>query len=79
MHFDGADYELFTDMRKFYKLSVSLLLAIAVEEYFDDLLKDNKIEDNYLTVSYEITFDTGKDHLIWHTYWDKRLVNWKNE
>lgn len=77
--FDGKDYELCTDMRKFYKLSVSLMLAYAVEEYLNDLLEDDGIKDNYQTFSYGITSEAQKGHLIWHTFWDKRLITQKNE
>jgi hypothetical protein len=35
------DYEHLTDLRKFLKMSVSLMLALAVEEFASERLRDN--------------------------------------
>lgn len=73
--FKEVDYELFTDQRKFFKMSVSLLLTNAVEKYLEELLREDRIEDNYLNYLYKITHDLQKDYIIWHVHWDKSLIS----
>ena len=48
------DYEFFLDLRKFLKLSVSHILAIAVKKYMKRLL-EGKITDNYQIKNYILT------------------------
>ncbi len=48
-----AEYELFLDLRKFFKQSVSLLLTHAIDEYLDEMIKAyNNSTDNYPVVNY---------------------------
>lgn len=72
--FNDVDYELFTDQRKFYKLSVSLLLTQAVEEYLDELLNEERPKDNYQNCIHKITQDSQNDYIIWNIYWHKSMT-----
>lgn len=48
-----GEYEMFLDMRKIFKKSVSLLLAHAIDEYLDDIINSiNSIPDNYQVMNY---------------------------
>ena len=70
------EYEYFLDMRKFFKMSVSLLLSFAYENYLDDIigmLTDKRIGkryiDNYLPRNY-ILINKEVDSVIkWIIYW----------
>jgi len=41
-------YEMWCDVRKAFKLSASLLIALAIELYLDELLKGDGLPDNYV-------------------------------
>jgi hypothetical protein len=70
--FREDDYEYFIDMRKLYKMSVSLIVSYAVKKYFFEImnkligkfLSDNNHPNNYLLA----------DHIVdgivcWRLYW----------
>ena len=69
---DSATYEYFLDMRKLFKMSVSLLLAIAVSKYLEDIINDlcnNKNTDNYLCRNYIISKKVIDGVSCFYIYW----------
>jgi len=70
------EYEFFCDMRKFCKMSVSLLAAIAIDSFLDEIIEEhvqrdaNKKEtDNYLFHCYIIVKEVIKGNICWKLYW----------
>ncbi len=68
VYFREDDYEYFLDLKKLLKMSVSLILAFAVEKYLDKLIRgaitDNNRYRNYLIIKEVI------DNLIcWRFIW----------
>lgn len=48
-----GEYEMFLDLRKFFKQSVSLLVAHAIDAYLDDIIANTKkMPDNYPEINY---------------------------
>lgn len=68
-------YDYFTDMRKVYKRSVSLLLAYAIENYLNEILeligreKNNENLDNYLKRSHVIFGRQVDGVMCWKLFW----------
>jgi hypothetical protein len=62
------EYEYFLDLRKLLKMSVSLILAYAVEKYLIQLV-DGKITDNYRFVNYVIVKEIVENVICWRFYW----------
>jgi hypothetical protein len=68
-------YEFCQDMRKFFKLSVSMILAIAVEHYLDEILDDYKrnklfrISDNYPYSGYIFNKEHLDGAILWKFTW----------
>lgn len=67
------EYEYYLDMRKFYKMSVSLLLAYAVRQYLNEIINElfdkNINSDNYFYRNYIITNKTVYGIVCWQIYW----------
>ena len=67
------EYEYYLDMRKFYKMSVSFILAYAVMKYLNELVNElldrNKNTDNYLYSNYIFIKETVDGIICWKTYW----------
>lgn len=67
------EYEYYLDMRKFYKMSVSFILAYAVRKYINEianeLLNGNKNTDNYLYRNYIFLRTTMNKTICWQIYW----------
>jgi hypothetical protein len=67
------EYEYFLDMRKFFKMSVSFILAYAVMRYLDEvmneLLKKNINADNYHYINYVFIKETVYGIVCWKIYW----------
>jgi hypothetical protein len=62
--------EFFTDLRKLSKLSVSYLVAIAVERYLDELLKEGESRHNYtIFTHYAVGQRTEAGIICWELYW----------
>jgi hypothetical protein len=53
VRFRPDDYEYFLDLRKLLKMSVSLILSIAVNKYLKRLMHENKA-DNYQVTNYVV-------------------------
>ena len=67
------EYEYYLDMRKFFKMSVSYILAFAVRRYLDEvmneLIKGNIITDNYRYQNYIFIKKIIDDVICWQIYW----------
>lgn len=65
------EYEYFIDLRKVCKCSISLLIAIAVERYFEELMVCTKKHvDNYQLFNSYVFRRVVMDGIIsWHMYW----------
>jgi hypothetical protein len=62
------DYEYFLDLRKLFKMSVSLILARAVEKYINKLMAE-KFTDNYQYKNYFIVRDVMDNVIFWTLIW----------
>ena len=63
------EYEYFLDIRKFFKMSVSYILALAVISYLDEMLKWNYSTDNYFYKNYVFIMKTIDGTICWQQYW----------
>ena len=63
------EYEYYLDMRKFFKMSVSFILAYAVMRYLDEVLKRNKSADNYCYQNYIFMKEVVNGIICWQIYW----------
>jgi len=62
------DYEYFQDLRKLMKMSVSLILAYAVEKFLYTVLKGNNTDNNRYR-NYLIIRDVIDDIVCWKFIW----------
>jgi hypothetical protein len=62
------EYEYFQDLRKLLKMSVSLLIALAVKNFLNDP-EDNINTDNYRFNSYLIVQEIVDSVICWRLYW----------
>jgi hypothetical protein len=67
--FNEYEYEYCQDLRKFFKMSISCILANAVLRYLDELLKIGKDTDNYFYTSYIFIKKTYDGAICWQIYW----------
>jgi hypothetical protein len=67
------EYEYYLDMRKFYKMSVSFILAYAIRRFLDEvlneLLDENNNTDNYCYSNYIFLKKTIDKVICWQIYW----------
>lgn len=67
------EYEYYFDMRKFFKMSVSFILAFAVSVYLNEvvenLLTKERNADNYLFRNYIFIKETIDETICWRIYW----------
>ena len=67
------EYEYYLDMRKFFKMSVSFILASAVRQYLDEvlnkLLNESNITDNYRYQNYIFIKKIIDGVICWQIYW----------
>ncbi len=67
------EYEYYLDMRKFYKMSVSFILAYAARRYLDEILNEllngSKNTDNYYYKNYIFIRKTMNKVICWQIYW----------
>lgn len=71
------EYEFFIDMRKVCKMSVSFLVAYAVEHFLDELMQKLIMNpDNYRYHNYAMTKVYAGDVICWILYWGipKKLI-----
>lgn len=62
------DYEYFLDLRKLLKMSVSLILAYAVDKYLQQLITGD-ITDNYRFIHYVVVKELVENIICWRFYW----------
>ncbi|MBP7738741.1 MAG: hypothetical protein KA369_22390 [Spirochaetes bacterium] len=62
------DYECLLDLRKLLKMSVSHILAMAVDKYLDELMKTT-IKDKYHFTNYILIKETINGILCWKLIW----------
>lgn len=62
------DYEYFLDLRKLMKMSVSLILAYAVEKYLNTIINDYNTDNNRYR-NYLIIRDVIDDIVCWKFIW----------
>ena len=67
--FNEYEYEYCQDLRKFFKMSVSYIIAYAVLKYLDEVLKIGKYTDNYFYTSYIFIQKTYDGAICWQIYW----------
>ncbi|MFC1669344.1 hypothetical protein ACFL20_03070 [Spirochaetota bacterium] len=66
--FNVNEYEYFLDLRKICKMSVSYLLAYAVDKYLD-LILNGGITDNYLYKNYILSKNSSNGVIFWQYFW----------
>lgn len=66
VRFAREEYEFFTDLRKVYKMSVSLLLAYAAMDFLDD----GEEGDNYCFCSHDLSFIRQGMTFRWIITWN---------
>ena len=71
IRFKHDEYEFFIDLRKVCKCSVSLLVAIAVDRYIDELIKNFQkgVDNNTLFSNYIFRRIIVEGIYCWHFYW----------
>ncbi len=67
--FNEYEYEYCQDLRKFFKMSVSYILAFAVLRYMDELIKSNISTDKYFHRNYIFIRKTIDNIICWQIYW----------
>jgi len=67
--FNEYEYEYCLDLRKFFKMSVSLILALAVLRYLDEIINKDIRTDNYLYRNYVFSRKIIDDVICWQIYW----------
>ena len=72
--FEDKFYEKCFDIRKFHKLSLSLILSIAIENYLDDIIKGKGVTDNYSSF-YFCYFANGSISPIFIITWKRKDKN----
>ncbi|MBP7584524.1 MAG: hypothetical protein KBA61_10845 [Spirochaetes bacterium] len=65
----AREYEYFLDSRKFFKRSVSLLVAYAIDNYLDEVLYGVSDSDNYQFLQYAIIPKRVDTAICWQIYW----------
>ena len=67
------EYEYYQDVRKFYKMSISFILAYAVRRYLNEvvnkLLDRNNFTDKYYFKDYIFVKKTIDGVICWQIYW----------
>ncbi|NCU32815.1 MAG: hypothetical protein EOM23_07780 [Candidatus Moranbacteria bacterium] len=80
VRFHHASYEKYTDVRKISKISVSFLLAIAVDKYLEELLLEmvdtsvKRTEINYSITFHEIRYNIYENCTEWLFCWEENPV-----
>jgi hypothetical protein len=67
--FNEYEYEYCQDLRKFYKMSISYILAFAVLRYLDEIFKGNKSTDKYFYCNYIFIKKIIDNIVCWGIYW----------
>lgn len=62
------EYEYYLDLRKFLKMSLSCILALAVNRYIDTM-HDEYFTDNNRFINYVIVKKVARSLICWKLYW----------
>ncbi len=62
------EYEYCLDLRKFLKMSLSRILALAVNRYIDNM-HDEYFTDNNRFINYVIVKEVARSLICWKLYW----------
>jgi hypothetical protein len=70
----GRDYELFHDVRKFFKVSVSLFISDVIDGLLQEIVRrilsnTNEMDKNAVSCYSIIASVTGKGDICWKLYW----------
>jgi hypothetical protein len=70
IYLSPAEYELFIDLRKIYKSSVSRMVAIAIEKYLKEMIpKEGILSTNYSKKNYAMSRIILNGITTWIFYW----------
>lgn len=70
LHLSPAEYELFIDLRKIFKSSVSRMVAMAIEKYFNEIIRGKKMAlTNYEKKNYALSRISIDGITTWVLYW----------
>lgn len=70
LYLTPAEYELFLDLKKVYKMSGSYLIAHAIDKYLSELLrKGGEVADNYRFTNYGLSRRVVNRVVCWTQYW----------
>jgi hypothetical protein len=65
-----AEYELFLDLKKVYKMSGSFLIAFAITNYIEEFMCDEcKCADNYRFENYGLSRRVVNNVVCWVQFW----------
>ncbi len=67
--FNEYEYEYCQDLRKLFKMSVSLILAYAVSRYLNEIINKEKSTDNYWFCNYILVRKIIDNVICWQIYW----------
>ncbi len=67
--FNEYEYEYCQDLRKFFKMSVSLILAYAVLIYLDEVVREKGSTNNYYYCNYILIRKVIDNVICWQIYW----------
>jgi hypothetical protein len=76
--FNEYEYEYCLDLRKFFKMSVSYILALAVLRYMDEILRKGESTNNYCFCNYVFTRKITDNVICWQIYWGIPTPTLKN-
>lgn len=62
------EYEYLLDLRKLFKMSVSLIIAYGVDRYLDKLMKGNGTDNNRFA-NYVVIREIAENIICWRLYW----------
>jgi hypothetical protein len=70
LYLTPAEYELFLDLKKVYKMSGSYLIAHAIDMYLNELLSmSGELADNYRFTNYGLSRRVVNRVVCWSQYW----------
>ncbi len=70
LHLSPAEYELFIDLRKIFKSSVSRMIAIAIEKYYKIIIREKRIlTSGYRKTNYVMSRIMLNGITTWILYW----------
>jgi hypothetical protein len=62
-------FEHALDLRRFYRSSLSLLISEAISLYFDKILSESKVTDNYRGICHSMIYYETETSFCWKHFW----------